>query len=61
MERPKDRLATAGEGAKRSRLSLSLREDINRQMQGLRNQGLRLDERLKIHENRVDRSVQERR
>lgn len=47
--------------AKLSRLSVSQREDINRQMFGLRNQGLGLDERRKIYENLVDRSVQSRR
>jgi hypothetical protein len=47
--------------AKLSRLSVSQREDINRQMLGLRNQGLGLDERRKIYENLVDRSTQGRR
>jgi hypothetical protein len=47
--------------AKLSRLSVSQREDINRQMLGLRNQGLGLDERRKIYENLVDRSGQGRR
>jgi hypothetical protein len=47
--------------AKLSRLSVSQREDINRQMLGLRNQGLGLDERRKIYENLVDRSDQGRR
>ena len=44
--------------AKLSRLSVSQREDINRQMLGLRNQGLGMDERRKIYENLVDRSTQ---
>jgi hypothetical protein len=39
--------------AKLSRLSVSQREDINKQMFGLRNQGLGLDERRKIYENLV--------
>ena len=43
---------------KLSRLSVSQREDINRQMLGLRNQGLGMDERRKIYENLVDRSTQ---
>jgi hypothetical protein len=47
--------------AKLSRLSVSQREDINKQMFGLRNQGLGLDERRKIYENLVDRSGQGRR
>ena len=47
--------------AKLSRLSVSQREDINRQMFGLRNKGLGLDERRKIYENLVDRSMQGRR
>lgn len=47
--------------AKLSRLSTSQREDINKQMFGYRNQGLGLDERRKIYENLVDRSVQGRR
>lgn len=47
--------------AKLSRLSTSQREDINRTMFGYRNQGLGLDERRKIYENLVDRSVQSRR
>ena len=42
---------------KLSRLSVGQREDINRQMIGLRNQGLGLDERRKIYENLVDRSI----
>jgi len=47
--------------AKLSRLSVSQREDINRQMLGLRNQGLGMDERRKIYENLVERSGQGRR
>lgn len=47
--------------AKLSRLSVSQREEINRQMFGYRNQGLGLDERRKIYENLVDRSTQGRR
>jgi hypothetical protein len=47
--------------AKLSRLSVSQREEINRQMFGYRNQGLGLDERRKIYENLVDRSYQGRR
>lgn len=43
--------------AKLSRLSVSQREDINKQMFGLRNQGLGLDERRKIYENLVDRTI----
>ena len=43
--------------AKLSRLSTSQREDINKQMFGYRNQGLGLDERRKIYENLVDRSI----
>jgi hypothetical protein len=46
---------------KLSRLSVGQREDINRQMIGLRNKGLGLDERRKIYENLVERSVQGRR
>lgn len=46
--------------AKLSRLSTSQREDINRTMFGYRNQGLGLDERRKIYENLVDRSLQRR-
>jgi hypothetical protein len=44
--------------AKLSRLSTSQREDINRQMLGYRNRGLGLDERRKIYENLVERSMQ---
>lgn len=47
--------------SKLSKLSVSQREDINKQMFGYRNQGLGLDERRKIYENLVDRSVQGRR
>ena len=47
--------------AKLSRLSVSQREEINRTMFGFRNQGLGLDERRKIYENLVDRSIQGRR
>ncbi len=47
--------------AKLSRLSVGQREDINREMLGLRNKGLGMDERRKIYENLVDRSSQERR
>jgi hypothetical protein len=47
--------------AKLSRLSVSQREDINRQMLGWRNKGLGLDERRKIYEDLVDRSMQGRR
>ena len=43
---------------KLSRLSVNQREDINKQMLGLRNKGLGLDERRKIYENLVDRSTQ---
>ena len=46
---------------KLSRLSVSQREEINRQMLGYRNQGLGLDERRRIYENLVDRTVQGRR
>lgn len=46
--------------AKLSRLSVSQREDINRQMFGFRNQGLGLDERRKIYEGLVDRATQRR-
>ncbi|MBL9131723.1 MAG: hypothetical protein JNG86_11020 [Verrucomicrobiaceae bacterium] len=44
--------------AKLSRLSVGQREDINRTMFGFRNQGLGLDERRKIYENLVDRTIQ---
>ena len=46
---------------KLSQLSVGQREDINRQMIGLRNKGLGMEERRKIYENLVDRSVQSRR
>ena len=46
--------------AKLGRLSTSQRETINQQMLGLRNQGLGLDERRKIYEGLVDRSLQGR-
>lgn len=45
---------------KLSRLSVSQREDINRQMFGHRNQGLGLDERRRIYEGLVDRAMQRR-
>lgn len=43
-----------------SRLSVSQREEINRRMFGLRNQGLGLDERRRIYEGLVDRASQQR-
>ena len=43
-----------------SRLSVSQREEINRRMFGLRNQGLGLDERRRIYEGLVDRAGQQR-
>ena len=43
---------------KLSRLSVGQREDINRQMLGLRNQGLGMDERRKIYENLVEKAGQ---
>lgn len=46
--------------AKLSRLSNSQREGINRTMFGYRNQGLGLDERRKIYEGLVERSLQQR-
>jgi hypothetical protein len=46
--------------AKLGRLSTSQRETINQQMLGLRNKGLGLDERRKIYEGLVDRSLQQR-
>lgn len=46
--------------AKLSRLSTSQREEINRTMFNYRNQGLGLDERRKIYEGLVDRSLQRR-
>ena len=45
---------------KLSRLSTGQREDINRTMFGYRNQGLGLDERRKIYEGLVERSLQRR-
>ncbi len=42
---------------KLSRLSVGQREEINRQMIGLRNKGLGMEERRKIYENLVDRSA----
>lgn len=47
--------------AKLSRLSVSQREEINRQMLGHRNQGLGLNDRRKIYEGLVDKAVQGRR
>lgn len=41
---------------KLSRLSVGQREDINRQMIGLRNQGLGMEERRKIYESLVERA-----
>jgi hypothetical protein len=41
---------------KLSRLSVQQREEINRQMIGIRNQGLGMDERRRIYENMVDRA-----
>ena len=46
---------------KLSRLSVSQREDINRQMLGLRNKGLGLEERRKIYDDTLNRAVQSRR
>lgn len=46
---------------KLSRLSVSQREEINRQMMGYRNQGLGLDERRRIYDGLLDRSLQGRR
>lgn len=46
---------------KLSRLSVGQREDINREMIGLRNQGMGMQERRKIYENLVERSSQSRR
>lgn len=46
--------------AKLSRLSTSQRETINQQMLGLRNQGLGLNDRRKIYDGLVDRSLQRR-
>jgi hypothetical protein len=41
---------------KLSRLSVQQREDINRQMIGIRNQGMGMEERRRIYENMVDRA-----
>lgn len=46
---------------KLSRLSVGQREDINRQMIGIRNQGLGMEERRRIYEDLVNRSMQGRR
>jgi hypothetical protein len=46
---------------KLSRLSVGQREDINRQMFGLRNRGLGMEERRRIYEGMVDRATQGRR
>lgn len=46
---------------KLSRLSVGQREDINRQMIGIRNQGLGMEERRRIYEDLVNRSMQSRR
>lgn len=46
---------------KLSRLSVGQREDINRQMLGLRNRGLGMDERRRIYVDMVDRASQSRR
>jgi hypothetical protein len=43
-----------------SRLSVGQREDINRQMIGLKNQGLGMPERRKIYEGMVDRALRQR-
>lgn len=45
---------------KLSHLSVSQREDINRQMIGLRNQGLGMEERRKIYEDAVNRATRGR-
>lgn len=45
---------------KLSRLSVSQREDINRQMIGLRNQGLGMEERRKVYEDAVERATRGR-
>ena len=47
--------------AKLSRLSVDQREEINRQMIGIRNRGLGMDERRRIYEGMVDRASQGRR
>ena len=46
---------------KLSRLSAGQREDINREMIGIRNRGLGMDERRRIYEDKVNRAVQSRR
>lgn len=46
---------------KLSRLSVSQREEINRQMLGLRNRGLDMPERRRIYEDMVSRAAQGRR
>lgn len=46
---------------KLSRLSVEQREDINRKMIGIRNQGLGMEERRRIYEDAVNRSLQSRR
>ncbi|HCN79155.1 MAG TPA: hypothetical protein DIT13_18480 [Verrucomicrobiales bacterium] len=46
---------------KLSRISVSQREEINRQMLGLRNRGMSMDERRRIYESMVDRASQSRR
>ena len=43
---------------KLSRLNVEQREAINREMIGIRNQGLGMDERRRIYENMVDRASQ---
>ncbi|MES2596846.1 MAG: hypothetical protein V4662_15995 [Verrucomicrobiota bacterium] len=45
---------------KLSKLSVGQREDINKQMLGLRNRGLGLDDRRKAYEDMVNRSLQRR-
>lgn len=45
---------------KLSHLSVNQREDINRQMIGLRNRGLGMEERRKIYEDAVDRAARGR-
>lgn len=46
---------------KLSRLSVGQREDINREMIGIRNQGMGMEERRRIYEDLVNRSIQQRR
>jgi hypothetical protein len=46
---------------KLSRLSVGQREDINRQMIGLRNRGLGMEDRRRIYEDMVNRATQGRR